>query len=70
MDSISTNLRNIRIKKGLSQSKLSKLSGIGRTTINEIESDRHSNTTIFVLCNLCRALEITPNDLIPEEMYK
>ena len=70
MDSISNNLRKIRIAKGLSQSKLSQLSGIGRTTISEIENDRHSNTTIYVLCKFCKVLEITPNDLIPEEMYK
>lgn len=70
MDSISTNLKNIRLEKGFSQSKLSQLSGIGRTTISDIENDRHSNTTIFVLCRLCKALEITPNELIPEEMYR
>lgn len=70
MDSISTNLKKMRIKKGFSQSKLSQLSGIGRSTISDIENDRHSNTTIFVLCRLCRALEVTPNELIPEEMYR
>ena len=70
MDSISTNLKNIRLKKGFSQSKLSQLSGIGRTTISDIENDRHSNTTIFILCRLCKALEVTPNELIPEEMYR
>lgn len=70
MESISNNLKKMRIAKGLSQSKLSQLSGIGRTTISDIENDRHSNTTIYVLCRLCKSLEVTPNELIPEEMYR
>lgn len=70
MDSISINLKKIRTSKGLSQSKLSQLSGIGRTTISDIENDRHSNTTIYVLCRICKSLEVTPNELIPEEMYR
>lgn len=70
MDSISNNLKKLRIAKGLSQSELSQLSGIGRTTISDIENDRHSNTTIYVLCRLCKSLEVTPNELIPEEMYR
>lgn len=70
MQSIAKNLKEIRINKGLSQEELSKMSGIGRSTISEIENDRHSNTTIYVLCSLCKVLEITPNDLIPLQMYK
>lgn len=70
MESISNNLKKMRIAKGLSQSKLSQLSGISRTTISDIENDRHSNTTIYVLCRLCKSLEVTPNELIPEEMYR
>lgn len=70
MKSIAKNLKSIRINISLSQGELSTLSGIGRSTISEIENDKHSNTTIYVLCNLCKSLKITPNDLIPEEMYK
>lgn len=67
---IATNLKNIRKIKGFTQEALSKASGISRTTIVEIETDAHSNTTIYVLCQLCRALNITPNDMIPKEMYQ
>lgn len=70
MYSISQNLRTTRKEKGLTQNQLSEASGISRTTITEIESGAHPNTTIFVLCQLCRALEVTPNDLIPKEMYQ
>lgn len=70
MKSISQNLRKIRIDRGLTQNRLSEASGIGRTTITEIENGTHPNTTIFVLCQLCKALRVTPNDLIPKEMYQ
>lgn len=68
--SISSNLKTIRKERNLSQADLSELSGISDRTISDIETDAHSNTTIFILCSLCNALDITPNDLIPEEMYK
>lgn len=70
MKTISRKVKCTREGLGYTQDKLSELSGVSRLTISEIENDRHSNTTIFVLCELCKALGVTPNDLIPEEMYK
>lgn len=67
---IAENLKNIRKERGMTQDELSKASGISRNSISEIETDVHSNTTIYVLCQLCRALKLTPNDIIPKEMYQ
>lgn len=70
MESIGENLKSYRRKRRLSQMQLSKLSGVSRSHISEIESDKYKNITIDVLCKLCRALYLTPNDLIPAEKYK
>lgn len=67
---IAENVKNIRKEKGMTQEELSKASGISRNSISDIETDAHSNTTIYVLCQLCRALKLTPNDIIPKEMYQ
>lgn len=70
MESIGENLKSYRRKRRLSQIELSKLSGVSRSHISEIESDKYKNITIDVLCKLCRVLCLTPNDLIPAEKYK
>ena len=67
---IAENLKNIRKERGMTQDELSKASGISRNAISEIETDTHSNTTIYVLCQLCKAFNLTPNDIIPKEMYQ
>lgn len=70
MQTIGLNLKRIRIEKQIKQRKLSELSGVSRSYISEIESNTHDNITVNVICKLCKALEITPNELIPQEMYK
>lgn len=70
MESIGQNLKKYRRERRLSQVELSKLTGVSRSHISEIESDKYKNITIDVLCKLCRGLSLTPNDLIPEEKYK
>lgn len=67
---IAESVKNIRKEKGMTQLELSEASGISRTTIVEIETDAHSNTTVYVLCQLCKAFRLTPNDIIPKEMYQ
>ncbi|MDB1924104.1 helix-turn-helix transcriptional regulator [Clostridium tertium] len=70
MKRIGKRLKQLRLDRNMTQQDLANKSNISRNTISDIESNAHANTTIFVVCNLCRALGITPNDLIPEEMYK
>ena len=35
-----------------------------------MENGKYKNPSIEVVCKLCMALEITPNDLTPTYMYK
>ena len=67
---IGKNLERIRRSKRLSKLELSKSSGVSRSYISEMESNKYSNLSLEVICKLCKALEITPNDLIPEELYR
>lgn len=70
MDTIGTNLKRYRLLCKISQRKLSELSGISRNYISEVESGVYNNVSVFYICNFCKALKITPNDLIPEYMYR
>lgn len=63
-------IKMIRRTKNMSQAKLSAVTGISRSYISEMEKGKYENISINVLCDLCRGLEVTPNDLISEEMYK
>lgn len=70
MDNIGQNLKRYRLSKRISQFELGKLSGVSRSYISEIESGIYSNISLYIICNLCKVLTITPNDLIPEKMYR
>lgn len=51
-----------RTSKGISSRKLAQLSGISKSTINNIENNRY-DPTIRTLCMLAKALETTPETL-------
>lgn len=70
MSTLGENLRKYRLFKGISQCELGNMSGVSRNYISEIESGTYSNISLLIICKLCKALVITPNDLIPEKMYK
>ncbi len=70
MKTIGSILKQYRLDKGLNGKELSLKSGVARGYITEMELGRYINPSIEVVCKLCIALEITPNDLIPKEMYK
>lgn len=55
-------LYEIRTKKNISSGTLAKASGVGKTTINDIENNRH-HPTILTLCMLAKALNVTPERL-------
>lgn len=55
-------LWKIRTDKGISSGQLAKLSGVGKTTINDIENGRH-DPTVHTLCLLAGALDVAPEDL-------
>lgn len=62
--------KDLRENKKLTIAKLSKLSGVSRSYLTEMEQQKYDNPTLNVICALCKALECTPNDLIPEELYR
>ena len=69
MQTIGSILKQYRLDKGLNGKELSLKCGVARGYISEMELGRYINPSIEVVCKLCIALEITPNDLIPKEMY-
>ena len=62
-------LEYYRKERCMSIRELSIRTGISRTYLTAIEEDIY-NPSVKIICSLCKVLGITPNDLIPEEMYK
>lgn len=56
------NLKIARIKKGLSQGDVCKLTGIGRNTISKLENGK-GNPTMEVIIKLSKALDTPPEEL-------
>ena len=59
-------MKQARAEKGLSQQELADKLGVSRQTINAIEKGDY-NPTIKLCIGICRALELTLNDLFWEE---
>ena len=57
-------LREIRRAKDITQDQLSELSGVGRTTIIQLESGEREDTSVSTLLKLAEALECSVSDLI------
>lgn len=57
-------VEELRKERGLSKSKLSKLSGLGRSTITEIETGSRENPTCITLIKLSKALNCAIDELI------
>lgn len=70
MNSISKNIKFYRLKFGYSNNSLSKVTGISRSYLSDLENGNYDNLSIKKLCKLCITFQITPNDLIPKEMYE
>ena len=70
METIGSILKQYRLNKRWNGKELSLNSGVARSYITEMENGKYTNPSIEVICKLCIALEITPNDLIPTYMYK
>ena len=59
-------VREARLRAGLSQSALAYKVGVSRQTINAIETGDY-NPTIRLCISICKALDVTLNDLFWEE---
>lgn len=64
------NLKEIREEKGMSVAELARISKVSRPYILQLESKVYGNPSLKAILNLCKALEVTPNDLIKSEYYK
>lgn len=56
------NVYQIRTQKNMSLRKLSQLSGVSRSQINDIENSKH-HPTVLTLCLLAAALDVSPYSL-------
>jgi transcriptional regulator with XRE-family HTH domain len=61
---ISRNIKNIRVKKGISQDRLSKLADLSLNTIVKVESGKSPNPTIGTLMKIARSLGVSINEII------
>ncbi|MDF2502784.1 helix-turn-helix transcriptional regulator [Clostridium sp.] len=64
------NIKKFRNGIKLSKTQLSKRSKIARGYITELEEGKYENPSLQIICKLCIALKITPNDLIVKELYQ
>lgn len=59
-------VRELRLKKGLSQEELAELSGLHRTYISSLELGKR-NVSLINIYALAKALDITPDKLLKTE---
>lgn len=59
---VSEKLKQLRLRRELSQGKLAELSGIDRKTVNRIENE-HFSPNLNTLLRLCQAMSVKPQDL-------
>lgn len=69
MNSISENIKFYRLKLNYSNKSLSKVTGISRSYLSDLENGNCDNLSIKKLCKLCIVFQVTPNDLIPRGLY-
>lgn len=56
-------VRNRRLELKMTQSELSRKTGISRTTLNKIESGRQTNVTTSTIVKIANALQADPASL-------
>lgn len=57
-NSLASNLKSLRDKKGLSQDRLAKLADVANNTIIKIEQGKNTNPTLATLNKVAKALEV------------
>lgn len=63
-------IQKFRKEMNLSISKLSYKSKVARGYITELEQGKYVNPGLTTICKLCKALKVTPNDLIDESLWR
>ena len=62
--SIASNVKKIRVEKGYSFEKVSRLSDVSLSTVVKIEDGTNQNPTINSLSKIATALEVKVDDLL------
>lgn len=57
------NIKRVRERRKITQAELARMSGISRTTINQLENNRKESTSTKTLLNIARALNTTVDEL-------
>ena len=63
-NTIAGNIRGLRIKRGISQDRLSKLTDLSLNTIVKIEAGKNVNPTIITLSRIAKSFNVRVDDLI------
>lgn len=62
------NIKNIRLNKNITLYKLSKMTGLSRTYLRNIENNIDTNPTVSVLEKIASVLEVNIKDLFYSEL--
>lgn len=57
-------IRQIRVRKGICLTELSKISGVARGYLYELENGKYSNPSLEILCKLSKSLNCSIDDLV------
>ena len=63
-NSLGRNIRALRLKRGISQDRLSKIADLSLNTIVKIESGRNPNPTIKTLSRIAKSFNVKVDDLL------
>ncbi len=63
-NAIADNIRALRVKRGISQDRLSKLADLSLNTIVKIEAGKNSNPTVVTLLKIAKLFNVRIDDLI------
>ncbi len=61
---IAKNIKSLRIKRGISQDRLSKLADLSLNTIVKIEAGKNKNPTIVTLAKIARSFSVQVDEII------
>lgn len=56
--------------RGITVNKLSTVSGLTQSTLNNIISGRNNSTTVSTIKKICDGLEITIQDFFDDDLFK
>lgn len=60
---IKNRLKKLREERGISQEKLSELSGISRTTLSKIENNEEVSVNTRTIVKLADVFDVNPSDI-------